>query len=439
MKKLEKRWQIYLYGCAGLGINMLNLIVGSYLCSALLIGGFEENVENWTYINKDLVVAGMWSVFVLIAKIVDGVIDIPLSTFADKLKTRWGRRRPALILGFVPMIVAYLLFLVPLNSGATILNTIWFAVLLCIYYSMYTLTMLTYYATFSEIFVNERDRITVSNIKSVCDVAYFVLGYALVPALVSMGMNIRIVALVFLPLSLTVLIPLFLIKEESTKNAVFAEKVKSVNFIRVFAFACKNTGFIKWMVVYAMMNMGLQLFLSGINEFFSSTGLNMTFIMASVFMPVPLTLILYNYITKKKGIVFGLQYCLLVFSVGMGLMIFCDMISENTGKLIYAIVCAVITSFAIGAFFSVTYSIPSQLADEETKKTGVEVATMYFAIQGLFGGVAAGIAQGPILVALKQNDWIHYLTIVVAIACMTAFALAFLLPKNVKDQGKEKK
>ena len=209
MKKLEKKWQIYLYGCTGLGINMLNLIVGSYLCSALLVGGFETHAEEWTYLNKDLVVAGIWSVCILLAKILDGVIDLPASSMLNKIRSRWGRRRPAMLIGFVPMILAYVMFLIPINSEASIANTLWFAAMLFIYYISYTFTMLAFYATFSEIVEKEEDRIIISNIKSVCDVVYFVLGYALIPAFVSMGMNIRTIAVMFIPLSLTILIPMF--------------------------------------------------------------------------------------------------------------------------------------------------------------------------------------------------------------------------------------
>jgi hypothetical protein len=80
MRILNKKWQIILYGCAGLGLNMLNMIVGSYLCSALLVGGFEEHVESWTYLNKDLVVAGIWGTLIFLIKAFDGIIDIPLSS-----------------------------------------------------------------------------------------------------------------------------------------------------------------------------------------------------------------------------------------------------------------------------------------------------------------------------------------------------------------------
>ena len=100
MKKLTKKSSLILYGCAGLGVNMLNLIVGSYLCSAMLVGGFQTHVESWTYLNTDLVVAGLWSVLILLAKVVDGLIDLPLSHFVDNLQTKWGKRKTAIVIGY---------------------------------------------------------------------------------------------------------------------------------------------------------------------------------------------------------------------------------------------------------------------------------------------------------------------------------------------------
>ena len=96
MKKLTKK-QLTWYGIAGLGPNMLNLMVGAYLCDALMTEGFSANIEHWTYLNKTLIVIAVWSVFVTIAKIIDGVIDVPLGAMTDHLKSRWGKRRPSML------------------------------------------------------------------------------------------------------------------------------------------------------------------------------------------------------------------------------------------------------------------------------------------------------------------------------------------------------
>ena len=82
MKKITNRKHLILYGCSGLGVNMLTLLVGSYLCSALLVGGFESHIESWTYLNKDLVVAALWGTLVFFAKALDGIIDLPFAFFS---------------------------------------------------------------------------------------------------------------------------------------------------------------------------------------------------------------------------------------------------------------------------------------------------------------------------------------------------------------------
>ncbi len=437
MKKITKKSHLILYGCAGLGVNMLNLIVGSYLCSALLIGGFgEEDIGFWTYSDKDLVVAALWGSLVFFAKVIDGIIDLPLSSFTDRLRTKWGRRRPSIILGFIPMIIAYLLFLVPINNSATVLNTLWFALLLFVFYGCYTLTMLTYYATFAEIVENKNDIVLISNTKSICDIVYFCLGFALIPLFVSFGTNIRYVALIFLPMALTMLIPLFMLKENPTNTEGKLDKTEHVTLIGSITYAFKCKEFIIWMTTASVMNIGLQLFLGGINEYFSVADLNMTLVMASCFVPVPFTIFLYNRVVKKKGLGFAFRYILLVFSIGMGLMFFCSGLSEAL-MLPYAIGCGIIVSFSIGSFFSVTYIVPSHIAASRQKEDRA-ASSMFFAVQGLFEGIATGFATGILLVYLKENGYIQYMTTIVAVICMLAFAMTYLLPKSITMIGKEK-
>lgn len=442
MKTLTKRWQIILYGCSGIGVNMLNIVIGSYLCSALLIGGFaSEDIGLWTYIDKDLVIAGIWMGLSAAMKIADGIIDVPLSSFTDNLKTRWGRRRPSILIGFIPMIIAYLLFLIPIDQGPTVANTIWFAALLGIFYATYTLTMLTYYATFAEIVDNEKDRLLLGNTKSICDVVYFVLGFALLPVFVGMGMNIRIVALIFLPLAASMFIPLIMIKEPSTKNGIPDDQGgvrEHVGFIRSFAFSIKNGKFMYWLCILATMNVGLQLFLTGINEFFSTTGINMTLVMASAFAPVPFTLMLYNRIIKKKGFRVAYMTMVAIFGIGMGLMFLCHHVADPWLTII-AMCCGVVVSFSIGSFFSVTYTIPSQLAEEANKQGVACASSMYFAMQGLFEAVSAAFAGSIILVTLKQYGLVQYMTLIITFFSIIAFVMSIFLPKSLAYLGKEKK
>lgn len=443
-RHLSKK-HLILYACSGLGVNMLNMIVGSYLCSALIIGvdsWAPEDIGLWTYSHRDLVIPALWMVLAAVAKVLDGLIDLPFSHFTDNLRTRFGRRKPALLIGFVPMILAYLLFLVPINPSATVLNTIWFAALLGIFYCTYTLTMLTYYATFAEIAKDERELVMLSNTKSICDVVYMSMSFALVPVFVSIGMNIRIVALLFLPLALTMVIPFLLLKEKKyTKEEIVAAKqiknqAQRQTVLQSIRFTFQDKPYILWLCVLFVMNIGLQLFLSGINEYFSHTGLNMTLVMAPSFAPVPLTMLLYNRLLKKRGLGVAFRVILLIFALAMGLMGLIDLIPANM-LTIYAIACSVITSFSIGAFFSVTYLIPSTRAALRQGESESS-SSMYYAIQGLFEAASAAIASSVILTLLKITGGVYLTTILVAVLCVAAFALSFILPKAITLIGKKK-
>lgn len=448
MKKLKSKFSILLYSLSGLGVNMLNLIMTSYLLDAVMTEGFHENIENWTFFNKTIVVAGVWSISILIAKILDGVIDVPFSSWCENIRSKWGKRRPAILIGLVLTILSFVGFINPITYYLGLGNlstTIYLAVMLCAFYAFYTLTMLTFYATFSEVVDNDKDRMFLSNCKSVFDVVYFIFGYALIPALIG-SQNIRIIAYIFLPLSLTMLIPLFMLKEDSTakKDTEDFKYQKPLSIIESIKYSIKNKDFMKWMLTYCFLQFGIQMFLTGQNVYCSGvaqfSGGTLAILNAFSFAPVPLTLILYNKIIKKKGFKCGFIYALSMFVIGMALFALCNpnIFPNETTRIIIGIFAALFCSLGIGSFFSVEYVIPSSLAAKEREEKGRTNPGMYFAVQGLVGGVISGISTGLVWVKLlKDNNLTNLLVVIVAISCIFTIISIFFLPKEIDKIGKD--
>ena len=114
----------------------------------------------------------------------------------------------------------------------------------------------------------------------------------------------------------------------------------------------------------------------------------------------------------------------------------------GTVKTILGVICGVIASFSVGAMFAVSYSIPSKLAADDEAETGISHSAMYFAVQGLFAGVASGLGGATVLTVLKSNMLFDrpatfYITLIAAIACLIAFGLVYILPKSLRTLGKE--
>jgi MFS family permease len=164
--------------------------------------------------------------------------------------------------------------------------------------------------------------------------------------------------------------------------------------------------------------------------------------MLGAFLPVPLTFIIYNKLNVKKGFGFAYQYTLLIFVISMLSMFGVSFMESGVVKTILSVLCGLIASFSVGAMFAVSYSIPSKLASDDEKETGISHSAMYFAVQGLFAGIASGLGGATVLTILKDNVLFDrpatfYITLISAIACLVAFGLVFILPKSLKDLGKE--
>lgn len=464
MEKLTRK-QLPWYALAGFGPNLLNTIITIYLVDALQTTGFGVNVEFWTFANKTIVAVALFSVLKFLAQLIDGIIDVPFAALTDNLKTRWGRRRPVMLVGYIVMMVMYIMFCFPLTVAEnSALNSIYFGILLFVFYSAYTLTFVAYYGTYAEITSNEKDRFYLSNWKAFIDTIQYAIAYALIPVFIGMGNNIKYIALFASPLSLTMIIVFFMLKERSTLpkdvekyNAAHPEETevekqaeKNIPILQSIKLTAKNKDFMYWLLILALFFFGLQMFLSGQNVLASGpmglSGWQIAIINTAAFAPVPLMLFFYRKIIKKKGFRFAFQTALLSFAVAMLTfsVAYVKWIDSNIVRLIIGAVGGTIGSYGIGAFFAAPYLVPSQQAAIEREKTGNNHASMYFAIQGLATACVGAISTGLIWpnlrnVVVNGNTLFgaHLMPYIAALFCVVAFLAAFKMPASYNTLGKE--
>ena len=459
MKKLKRR-QLPLYAIAGFGPNLINTVLTIYLVDALQTAGFGENIEFWTFENKTIIAVLLFSVLKFISQLVDGIIDVPFAALTDNLKSKWGKRRPVMLIGTIPMLLSYVAFCFPVshaeNSAA---NSIYFGLLLLIFFSAYTLTMVTYYGTYAEVTENDSDRFYLSDWKAFIDTIQYALAYALIPVFIGMKINIKAVGLACAPLTLTILIAIFQVKENSTLPG--AEKKypeapgseeEEIPILESIRLTFKNKNFLPWIAVLAIFFFGLQMFLSGQNVLASGPmGLNgwqIAVINTAAFAPVPIMLVIYRAIMKKKGFRFAFQTALAAFAFAMLTfsVAYVEWIPSVWARLGIAAGGGTVASYGIGAFLSAPYLVPSQLAAKEAEESGKNHSAMYFAIQGLFTACVGALSTGLIWpnlrnISVNGNSLFgaHLMPYIAAGASIAAIFVAFCMPKMYTELGKEEK
>ncbi|MBQ2781146.1 MAG: MFS transporter [Clostridia bacterium] len=460
MHSLDKRWKELLFAANSFGPNLLFVLLGAYLTDAINPIGLTANKESWSLTGYCLVVPVMFGITWALAKVFDGLVDIPLAHLTDNIRTRWGRRRPMFVISLVPQIISFISVWTPLEFREnSLLNTLWIGLMLLIYYSSYTLSMITFFGSSSSICKDEAQRVRVGNYKSFFDTIGYCIVYALLPIFIGNGINIRVVAFAGLPLMLTLLIPLFLIKEGETygqgKDYLPEARVPLKDSLRL---TLRNRLFWTWVIPNACAYFGLNMFLTSQNALISGV-MNLSASYAAImntcaFAPVPIMLFIYYKLIQKKGIRFSYRVALASFAVSI--LNFCVgseyLFPENiTARIVIGCVGGFFGSFGIGAFFATPFMVPAQIAAMEFKATGKDHTAMYFAIQSLATSIMAAISTGLVYeqvknivapkvingVVLEGETWKVGASLVPAILCfmcIIGFIVAGKMPKQYSEE-----
>ena len=460
MHSLDKRWKELLFSFNSFGPNLMFVLIGAYLTDAINPIGLTANLDTWSISGYCLVLPFMFGVTWALAKVFDGLVDIPLAHLTDNLRTRWGRRRPMFLIAFIPLTLSFFGVWTPLEFREnSTLNTIWIGLMLLIFYTSYTLSMITFLGSSSSVCKDDAQRRRVGSYKSFFDTIGYVIVYALLPIFIGKGINIRIVCLVCSPLLLTMLIPLFMIKEGEKygqgKDYLPEAKVPFKESLRI---TLSNRLFLRWAVPNACAYFGLNMFLAAQNALISGL-MNLSASYAAIlnacaFGPVPIMLAIYYKMMSTKGIRFS--YRLALGSFAVAILNFCIaseylMPHNMTARIIIGCIGSVCGSFGIGAFFAMPFMMPAQIAAMEIKVTGKDHTAMYFAIQSLIASIMAAISTGLVYeqlknivspkvidgVAIAGETWKiggSLVPVIVSLTCVFGIIMAGKLPKHYTEE-----
>ena len=415
IKSLNTKWKELLFAFSGFGPNFLMILMGSYYSDALNPSALETG-EQFQAIMPGVcfILPALFPILFALGKVFDGLIDIPFAHITDTLSTKWGRRRPAIAVCLVPMIVSFVLCWIPVGGTEHLLfNTIWVTVFSIIFFATYTMCLIAFYGSLSTVCTDEPQRLRVSGYKSFFDTISYCVVYALVPVILSSAkMQIDTLVFICMPIMLTMTIPLFLIKEGEKYGypeniGMSPEKITIGESIRL---TFKNRIFRNWLYVNCCTFFGLQMFLSSMNGLIIGgmglNGVQMAILNSFAFGPVPVMLYLFNKAKSRYGVRATYQSCLLMFAVAiMSFFVGSRFVlgeGNITLKIIIGIVGGVCGSWSIGTFFMMPYLAPAQISSVEERLTGKNHSAMYFAGNAVATSIVGAISGNLVYEYIKN-------------------------------------
>ena len=433
MKRLKK-WQEPIYAIGGFGPGFLYQVMLTYL-----LYFYRPAQERLAAGAMVLAPAAGYAAGMLVARILDGVVDIPIATWTDNMRSRWGRRRPLMLIGFIPMVITFILLWYPPVTGQSLGpdghwgNAVYVAIMSSLFFFFYTMIVVPYLAALSELVPDENSRVRIASWQTFFNTAGYVLTFVVAPMLFD-RFGIQATALILLPSAISFIGPLLVIKEapsggqsspegEPAPAQVAASDVPLWQSVKM---TLGNRTFRIYMLSVATFFFGLQFFLGGIAfmaaDMMGLTDSQLGLMNAAVFAPVPVMLILFNLLNKKKGAKWSFRLALLIFAAVMLLYpLAWTRLELPVPPMALGIIYGVLSSFSVGVFFTIPYAFPAHIAAVEAAESGKDRAGMYFAVQGLINQFVGSLAGSVLALLLTWEYGVLVVAPIAAVACIAAF------------------
>lgn len=212
-------------------------------------------------------IAGGYAIFV----IWDAVNDLIVGHLSDKqtrFTKKWGRRFPWIIVGFIPLLLGFVLIWAPPQGASEILLFIWFVVMICLFETGYTMVQAPLFALFTEKFRSEKERLRNSALSPYVGLLSFAIGAIIPPFLIQVGItsSYLVAALILLiPSSLFMVLGISGCREdtasiEASLRSIDHAKESKTNFGKVLKIILKSKNFLKFGGIALIFTTGMTLF-----------------------------------------------------------------------------------------------------------------------------------------------------------------------------------
>lgn len=308
-----------------------------------------------------------YSLVLFIYTFVDA-IDNPVYGFlSDRTRTKWGRRRPWLLIGTPLLVLFFILFY---NVPAFIQSDkgMLFIYMLLMYILTGTLDSLVnanYGALFPELFRSDTERAKVNGFRQICQLFAMAISIALTPTIAG-AIGYRLTALIYGAIALAVMMYCFWGCYEN--NEMIEESEKPGLFSSIFALLT-NPKFWIFGLAGAFYSAAFSLVSQAVSFYVKYTlGLagSMTTVMLGVVLVVAVAgILIWSRIVKKWTVMKVWRSGLLIMALSFIPLFFIN-------SLVPAIIAACFVGFGVGACLTTMDCIGAKIVDDDFAKHGIK-------------------------------------------------------------------
>jgi glycoside/pentoside/hexuronide:cation symporter, GPH family len=336
-----------------------------------------------------LIPLGLIGFAMVFARIFDGAANPIVAYYSDKCRSAMGRRKPFILFGSLPLITTFILLWFPPVQGRSTWNFVYLSLMLCLFFTFFTIVVDPYLALIGDISQSKEERIRLTTMQGVAQIIGVLIaeaGSALIiktSGFRAMGLSLGIVAFITL-----ILTPLF-VKELPVEES----ERRDAGFLNSIGKTLGNRNFLFYLISYLALWCGintLTIAMPYITEILLETRaensgfyIGATFIVAALFSPA------LPAITLR----FGKKRTLMAASFFFGVILLC---TGLFGTLLNRAASAFIIMMAgipLAATLIVPNAMVADVAERDGKESGMRREGMFFGTQGLMQKLVLGFSS----------------------------------------------
>ena len=340
--------------------------------------------------------------------------DPIIGYLSDRANTRWGRRKPFIMLGTIPIIIIYIIiWLPPLPAGGNEIFTFLYLLLMLILYdTFYTMVSLPYDSLFPELYTSVKERSQVNTIRQILAVVGL-LAAALIPGFVvasesaplaeqmnSYLLNGFITAAI---IGISLLISLkWGVKERKEFKLDYQKQPK---FFESLKYALKNKGFVLYTTMfflyeYVLLLLAILVQIFG-REILGASPFETSIIMGVMYVVGLASVALWRWLDVKIGSKKGYAIAIVAYFFASLPLMLIDV-------YLIAVLIAVLMGIGFGGMLYFVYLIIADVIDEDELKTGIRREGAFFGITNFFMRLSMILSIVTIGIVFLQTGWEVY-------------------------------
>lgn len=384
----------------------------------------------------------------MIGRIWDALIDPLMGIVTDRTRTKWGRRRPYLLLAAIPVGLLFFLMWSYPGTGSVAWNAVYFIVTYMLFMSSLTLYYVPYLSLVAELTDDYHERTSVNNFRIVVQLIMGLVA-AVIPKMIADGYADAFAG--YRAMGLTVglfilSIPILLFFRTRERELPQAAALQHPRFWRELGHAMESRPFrlllLLYVGCYAAANV-VEGFVIYYMKYWLDREEEMSALLVTVIVAGVATLPLWTKLSKSLGKKKTIQYGLAVWAVGQ--LAWLMLTPDSPSYLVYVI--GAVTGIGYGVAHVIPWSMLPDVLDADEWRTGRRQEGLYAGVMTFFMKTANSLAIFLIGVVLGaagyvanevQNGTVQWtirlmMTFAPGLFIAAGLAAAFLYPLGQKE------